>query len=265
MLTKLLQSPCSGELFEHFEQCLDITHCFTCCSTTVWTVFGHAILPFHVFKQCSNSLPCGDVLFEHCLNSLSLFGNVRTLRTVFGHVILPFHAFKQCSNSLSLFGNVRTLFESVQTSRTALRAVRTLFRQCSDILYSLSMCSNSAQTARRALVCCSNTVQTICPCLAMFEHFKQCSNCMLMPTTCGESFLFLFSFSSSLFFCLQPFTSARKRIHTCPSATRPHAHPPALKTSESFLFLFFSFFLSFFTVIRFCTPICTPIRMLGTN
>ena len=138
MLTKLLQSPCSGELFEHFEQCSDITHCFTCCSTTVWTVFGHAILPFHVFEQCLNSLPCGGVLFE---------------------------------------------------------------------------------------------------------HFKQCSNCTLMPTTRGESFLFLFSFSSSLFFCLQPFTSTRKRIHARPSATRPHAHPPALKTSESCLFLSFSFFL----------------------
>ena len=74
-------------------KCLDITHCFACCLNTVRTVFGYIILSFHVFEQCSNTLPCVGVLFEHC------------------------------SNSLSLFGNVRTLFESVQTSRTALRAV----------------------------------------------------------------------------------------------------------------------------------------------
>ena len=98
-----------GTLFEHLsdwlEQCSNTFHISSNSVQTLFrsvqTVFGHAILPFHVFKQCSNSLPCDGVLFEHCSNSLSLFGNVRTL-----------------------------------------------FRQCLDMLYSLSMCSNSVRTAR---------------------------------------------------------------------------------------------------------------------
>ena len=36
------------------QKCSDITHCFACCSNTVRTVFGHVILPFHAFEQCSN-------------------------------------------------------------------------------------------------------------------------------------------------------------------------------------------------------------------
>ena len=165
------------------------------------------------------------------------------------------------------------------------------FEQCSDMLYSISMCSNSVQTARHALVCCSNTVQTICPCLAMFKHFKQCSdithcfaccghvilhfhafeqcsNCTLMPTTCGESFLFLFSFSSSLFFV---YSHSRLPTSASTHAHLQHVHTPIppLRKPVSLSF----FFLSFFTVIRFCMPICMPacphvrmpIHMLRTN
>ena len=187
------------------------------------------------------------------------------VQTLFKQFVLVW----QCSNTSN----------SVQTSCTASHAVRTLFRQCSDMLYSLSMRSNS--------------VRTICPCLAMskhclkvfghhallrvlFEHcldsvwtcytpfpcirtvfeqptmrwcavrtlFEQfvlvwqCSNtsnsvrttrsCPL-PAVSPSSFSFLSPFLFS--FYLQPFTSARKRIHACPSATRPHAHPPARNTS----------------------------------
>ena len=71
-------------------KCSDITHCFVCCSNTVQTVFGHVILPFHAFEQCSNSPPCGDVLFEHCSNSLSLFGNVRTAHSCPSPTVSPF-------------------------------------------------------------------------------------------------------------------------------------------------------------------------------
>ena len=184
-----------------------------CCSNTIQTVCP-CLAMFKHFEQCSDIMHC----FTCCSN---------TVQTVFGHVILPVHAFEQCSNNLSLFGNVQTLFESVRTSRTASRAVRTLFGQCLDMLYSLSMHSNSVRTAHHAVVCCSNTVRTICPCLAMFEHFEQCSNRTLMPTTRGESFLFLFPFSFSLFFL---FTAihVRPQVHPCTpirnTSTRPSAH-----------------------------------------
>ena len=72
-------------LLEHFsdrlEQCLNTSQIGSNIVQTLF--FGHVIHTFHVFEQCLNSPPCGGVLFEHCLNNLSLFGNVRTLRTVF--------------------------------------------------------------------------------------------------------------------------------------------------------------------------------------
>ena len=151
-----------------FGQCLDMLYSLSMCSNSVQTAC-------HVVVYCSNTVQtvchclamfehfeqCLDMLYSlsMCSNSLSLFGNVRTLfesvRTVFEYIILPFHVFEQCSNSPPCVG---VLFKHCLNSLSLFGNVQTLFGQCSDILYSLSMCLNSARTARPALVCCSNTV-----------------------------------------------------------------------------------------------------------
>ena len=125
-----------------------------------------------------------------------------------------------------------------------------MFEHCSDSGQTchtfISMCSNRVQTARHAVVCCSNItrcfaccpntvrtlfghvihlfpcVRTVWSCLAMFEHFEQCSNCVLMPTTCGKSIPFLFYFPlSCLFVYSHPRLPASARMpirnmSTCP-------------------------------------------------
>ena len=130
------------------------------------------------------------MLFNHCLDSVwTCYTPFPGVRTLFRQSLDMLYSLSMHSNSLSLFGNVQTLFESVRTSRTALHAVRTLFGQCSDILYSLSMCSNSAQTARCALVCCLNTVRTVCPCLAMSEHCSDSVRIYYTPFPCVRTVL----------------------------------------------------------------------------
>ena len=201
------------------------------------------------------------MLFRSCLN---------TVRTVFGYIILSFHVFEQCSNSPPCVG---VLFEhcSKVFGHHALLCV--LFEHCSD----------SVRTCYTPCPC----VQTVfeqpavrwCAVRTLFEQFVlvwQCLNTSnSVRTTCScplpmvspsfFSFLSPFLFS----FYLQPFTSARKRIHARPSATRPHAHPPTRNTSESFLFLSFSFFL-FLQSSASARPSARPhahrpIRLLGTN
>ena len=84
---------CSGVLFKQFGlvwQCLNTVRSVqTSCAAlhAVRTLSEHCsdmlYIRFHVSEWCSNSPPCGGVLFKHCSNSLVLFGKVQTLRTVF--------------------------------------------------------------------------------------------------------------------------------------------------------------------------------------
>ena len=110
---------------------------------------------------------------------------------------------------------VRTLFEVFE--HHALLCV--LSKHCPNSVRTchtfVSRCSYGVRSARRAVVCCSNTVRTVWSCLAMFEHFEQCLNCALMPTTCGKSIPFLFYFPLSCLFVYshpRPPASARTPI-----------------------------------------------------
>ena len=85
------------------------------------------------------------VLSEHCPNTVWTCSTLTSMcsnhvQTVFKHHALLCVLSDHC-------------LDSVQT--------------CSTLA---SMHLNCVQTARHAVVCCSNTVRTVCSCLAMFEH-----------------------------------------------------------------------------------------------
>ena len=113
MLIKLLQLPCSGVLFEHFEQCLNVMHCFVCCPNSVQT--------------CYPPFPCIQTLFKQFVLVWQCSNTSNSVQTVFRHVILPFHVFEQPA--------VRWC------------AVQTLFKQF-VLVWQCSNTSNSVRTAR---------------------------------------------------------------------------------------------------------------------
>ena len=175
---------------------------------------------FHVFEPCSNSLLCSGVLFEHfeqCSNIM--------------------HYFACCPNTVWTCSTLTSMhLNHVQTSCAALHAVQTLSEQCLDMLYIhfhvfehhtlLRMlsehCSDSVWTCYTFVSMCLNSVRTVWSCLAKFEHFEQCSNCVLMPTTCSKSIPCLFSFPfSCLFVYSHPHPPTSTRTPICNTSTRP--------------------------------------------
>ena len=136
------------------------------------------------------------------------------------------HYFVCCPNTVrTVFRHVIHSFPCVQTvfKQPAMQwcAVRTLFEVFEHHAL-LCVLSKHFRTCHTFVSMCSNGVRTVWSCLAMFEHFEQCSNCVLMPTTCGKSIPFLFYFPLSCLFVYshpRPPASARTPIRNM--STRP--------------------------------------------